>query len=70
MQLTLRSDGTASHRSAAALLGLIDWLPEPEVTVRRLAHYRGSGRITVTRTSNVTTSNSFKASRAPTPRGR
>jgi very-short-patch-repair endonuclease len=45
MQLTLRSDGTASHRSAAALLGLIDWLPEPEVTVRRLAHYRGSGRI-------------------------
>jgi len=45
MQLTLRSDGTASHRSAAALLGLIDWLPRPEVTVARMEGYRGPGRI-------------------------
>jgi very-short-patch-repair endonuclease len=45
MRLALRTDGTASHRSAAALLGLIDWLPEPEVSVAQLAHYRGPGRI-------------------------
>jgi very-short-patch-repair endonuclease len=45
MQLSLRSDGTASHRSAAALLGLIDWLPKPEVTVARMEGYRGPGRI-------------------------
>jgi very-short-patch-repair endonuclease len=45
MQLVLRSDGTASHRSAAALLGLIDWPPSPEVTVARMAYFRGSGRI-------------------------
>jgi very-short-patch-repair endonuclease len=45
IELVLRTDGTASHRSAAALLGLIDWLPKPEVTVARLAHYRGPGRI-------------------------
>jgi very-short-patch-repair endonuclease len=45
MGLSLRTGGTASHRSAASLLGLIDWLPEPEVTVPRLAHYRGQGRV-------------------------
>jgi very-short-patch-repair endonuclease len=45
MTLALRTDGVASHRSSAMLLGLIDWLPQPEVTVARLAHYRGRGRI-------------------------
>ena len=45
MQLVLRSDGTASHRSAAALLGLIDWPPLPEVTVARTANFRGPARI-------------------------
>ena len=45
MQLVLRSNGTASHRSAAALLGLIDWQPKPEVTVARMEGYRGPGRI-------------------------
>ena len=45
MRLALRTDGTASHRSAAALLGLIDWLPEPEITVAPMARYRGPGRI-------------------------
>jgi very-short-patch-repair endonuclease len=45
MRLSLRTDGTASHRSAAALLGLIDWLPEPEITVAPMARYRGPGRI-------------------------
>jgi len=45
MQLVLRSNGTASHRSAAALLGLLNWQPEPEVTVARMEGYRGPGRI-------------------------
>jgi len=45
MRLALRSDGTASHRSAASLLRLIDWLAEPEVTVARMEGYRGPGRI-------------------------
>ena len=45
MQLVLGSGGAASHRSAASLLGLIDWLPEPEVTVAPMANYRGPGRI-------------------------
>ena len=45
MQLVLRSGGTASHRSAAALLGLIEWSPLPEVTVARMAYFRGPGRI-------------------------
>ena len=45
MQLVLRTQGTASHRSAASLLGLIDWLPEPEVTIAPMANYRGQGRI-------------------------
>jgi very-short-patch-repair endonuclease len=45
MQLVLLSGGTASHRSAASLLGLIDWLPQPEVTVARLANFRAEGRI-------------------------
>ena len=45
MTLALRTDGIASHRSAAALLALIDWRPRPEVTVARTAHCRGPGRI-------------------------
>jgi very-short-patch-repair endonuclease len=45
MRLVLRAGGTASHRSAAALLGLIDWAPIPEVTVAPTANYRGPGRI-------------------------
>ena len=45
MGLTLRTSGIASHRSAAALLGLIDWVPQPEVTVAPMANYRGPGRI-------------------------
>jgi very-short-patch-repair endonuclease len=45
MRLALRTGGTASHRSAASLLGLLNWQPEPEVTVARLAHYRGPGRV-------------------------
>lgn len=45
MELVLRADGTASHRSAAALLGLIDWPPQPEITIAPMARYRGPGRI-------------------------
>ena len=45
MELTLRTSGIASHRSAAALLGLIDWVRQPEVTVAPMANYRGPGRI-------------------------
>ncbi|MEO5842528.1 MAG: DUF559 domain-containing protein [Acidimicrobiales bacterium] len=45
MRLVLSASGVASHRSAASLLGLIDWRPEPEVTVARMANYRGAGRI-------------------------
>jgi len=45
MQLVLHSGGAASHRSAAALLRLIDWQPSPEVTVARMAYFRGPGRI-------------------------
>jgi len=45
MALTLRTSGIASHRSAAALLGLIDWVRQPEVTVAPMANYRGPGRI-------------------------
>ena len=45
MRLVLGSGGLASHRSAAALLGLISWVPRPEVTVETLAHYRSSSRI-------------------------
>ncbi len=45
MQLVLHSGGAASHRSAAGLLGLIEWPPLPEVTVARMAHFRGPGRI-------------------------
>ena len=45
MQLVLRSGGAASHRSAAGLLRLIDWVPHPEVTVAPMANYRGPGRI-------------------------
>jgi very-short-patch-repair endonuclease len=45
MTLALRTSGVASHRSAAALLGLIDWAPQPEVTVAPMANYRGPGRV-------------------------
>ena len=45
MQLVLRSNGTASHRSAAALLGLLNWQPEPEVTVARMEGYRSTSCI-------------------------
>lgn len=45
MTLVLRCGGVASHRSAASLLKLIDWQPKAEVTVGRLAGYRGAGRI-------------------------
>jgi very-short-patch-repair endonuclease len=45
MQLVLLSGGIASHRSAAALLGLVDWPPLPEVTVARLANFRAEGRV-------------------------
>jgi len=45
MRLVLSASGVASHRSAAALLGLLDWPPLPEVTVARMANYRGPGRI-------------------------
>ena len=45
MQLVLLSGGIASHRSAAALLGLVDWAPLPEVTVARRANFRAEGRV-------------------------
>ena len=45
MQLVLRTSGVASHRSSAELLGLIDWVPKPEVTVAVLHNYRSDRRI-------------------------
>jgi very-short-patch-repair endonuclease len=45
MHLVLRTGGVASHRSCASLLGLIDWQPRPEVTVKVLSNYRLVTRI-------------------------